>query len=142
MKKTLFLSFVSCLLTTTVQGQVYPGDTWAQLPTRNLYDTNMMAMYLQAWEETSSRRLELYNDYKNQAIEAYNEGEWKDAIYYVNKALNTQYYSGQLYFIRGYSYEQLGYFSNAKKDYKIAKKCNYQDAATALENLKAKRKRR
>ena len=39
-------------------------------------------------------------------------------------------------------YEQLGYFSNAKKDYKIAKKCNYQDAATALENLKAKRKRR
>ena len=108
MKKTLFLSFVSCLLTTTVQGQVYPGDTWAQLPTRNLYDTNMMAMYLQAWEETSSRRLELYNDYKNQAIEAYNEGEWEDAIYYVNKALNTQYYSGQLYFIRVYSYEQLG----------------------------------
>ena len=52
----------------------------------------------------------------------------------------TMFYCGELFYIRGYAYEQLGNLKAAKKDYKTGKKYNCAEAAQALEALKAKRK--
>lgn len=72
-------------------------------------------------------------------VKAYNNNNWSNVIYYVNAALNTLYYSGTLYYIRGYAYEQLGNLRAAKKDYKTGKKYNCHEAIQALESLKTKR---
>ena len=47
---------------------------------------------------------------------------------------------GKLYFFRGFAYESLGYYSNAKKDYKAAKKNGVHEATAALERIKQIRK--
>jgi hypothetical protein len=60
----------------------------------------------------------------------------------VNNAFSTDYVNGDLYFIRGYAYEQLGYTSYAKKDYKRGRKEGSDLAARALEALKARMKKK
>lgn len=142
MKKKIFVIMMTGMIVTSGKAQVYGGDTWVQFPTRDLYDTGMMDMYLRALAETSELRKQNYYRYSDLAIEAYNNKQWNNAIYYVNEALKTKYYSGQLYYIRGYAYEQNGNLRAAKKDYKKGKKYNCPEAAQALEALKARGKRK
>ena len=142
MRKKILGIVMTSLMAMDADAQVYAGDTWMQMPTRDLYDTGMMNMYLHALAETAELRKENYYRYSNMAIEAYNNEQWNYAIYYVNEALSTKYYSGQLYYIRGYAYERNGNIRAAKKDYKTGKKYNCPEAAQALEALKARSKRR
>ena len=44
------------------------------------------------------------------------------------------------HFFRGFAYESLGYYKNAKKDYKVAKKHGVFEANAALERIKQKMK--
>lgn len=142
MKKKFFAVTLMCSLAMNADAQIYGGDRAPQIPTVDLYDTNMMNMYLRALAETAAQRKENYHRYSDMAFEAYKNKRWDYVIHYVNEALDTKYYSGQLYYIRGYAYEQLGNLRAAKKDYKIAKKNGCPEAAQALESLKARNKRR
>lgn len=142
MRKRIITVLLICSVVMNSEAQVYSGDTWAQLPTRDLYDSDMMNMYARAWAETAARRQELFYRYAELAANALKNREWNKAIYYVNEAFDTQYTAGVLYYIRGYAYEQLGNYRAAKRDYKKGKKDNCIEASEALEDLKARRKRR
>lgn len=142
MKKKLMAVMLTCALTTTANAQVYAGDSWLQMPTADLYDTGMMNMYARALAETAARRQANFERYVDMAIDAAGKEQWNYVIYYVNNALETKYYNGEIYFLRGYAYEQMGNLRSAKKDYKKGKKYNSPEAARALEALKEKERRK
>ena len=136
MKKITILVLL-CLMSINSQAQVYAYDSSLKMPTRDLYDTEVMNMTLRAYAETAARRSAYFKQYSRMAAEAYNEENWYDAIKYANSALSL-FENGQQYYIRGYGYESLGYLKEAKKDYKRAKKLGYYDAVQALESLNEK----
>lgn len=142
MKKKIITIALICLMAMNAKAQIYGGDPYSRLPTTDLYDTGMMNTYTRALAETAAKRKENYYYFSDLAVEAYNNKQWNYVIHYVNEALETKYYSGELYFIRGFAYERLGNMKAAKKDYTIAKKNNCPEAAQALEALKARNKRR
>ena len=142
MKKRIVFACVMTLATLNCRAQIYGGDVATTFPTPDLYDSGMMNMYLRALAETSVKRKQNYDLYSELAYKAFNNKEWNNAIRYVNYALETQYYSETLYYIRGYAYEQLGNLRAAKKDYKKGKKHGSLDAARALESLKLRSKYR
>ena len=128
-----------------VVAQVGAYDRAIPLPTMDLYDTQTMNMALahaQMAARVEAQRRELFSIYANRAVEAYNNRQWGVAINCVNNALETTYYNADVYYIRGYAYEKLGYYRDAKRDYKKAKKYGYTDAASALELLKIKMKKK
>ena len=135
------LAIMSCLAMNS-QAQIYGGDSFIRMPTTSLYNTEIMDMHIRALAETAARRKENYYHYSDMAFEAYNNEQWSHVIYYVNMALSTNYYNGQLYYLRGYANEQLGKTRAAKKDYKTGKKYGYQEAEQALESLKDRSKRK
>ncbi|MBR4924978.1 MAG: hypothetical protein IKZ61_04415 [Prevotella sp.] len=139
MKRIIFATALMCTMAMNCNAQYWQG---LEYPTRDLYDTNLMMEHIRAVRETAAQRLELYNYYSNLAVEAYYNHRWVDVITYVNNAFSTDYVSGDLYFIRGFAFEQLGYTSDAKKDYKRGSKNGSMNAAMALESLKAKKKKK
>ena len=139
MRKRIMIGAMMCWMALNAQAQ-YQYDRALPLPTVDLYDTGVMNMYMRALAETSARRQQNYEQFSNLAFDAFNSRQWSNVISYVSTALNTGYYCGSLYFIRGVAYEQLGNLRAAKKDYKVGKKYNCVEAAQALEALKTKKK--
>ena len=142
MRKKNSVIALACLITMNVDAQIYPYDTTVPSQPTELYDPNIMNMYIRSMAETAAYRKEKYYRYRDLAIEACKDKQWNYAIYYVNEALDTRYYRGQLYFIRGYAYEKLGNIRSAKRNYKAAIKYNFPEAAQALEALKNRNKHR
>ena len=144
-KRMLTITMMTLMVTVTANAQVGAYDRAIPLPTMDLYDTQTMNMALahaQMAARVEAQRKELFSIYANKAVEAYNNSQWVVAINCVNSALETTYYNGDVYYIRGYAYEKLGYYRDAKRDYKKAKKYGYADAASALELLKIKMKKK
>ena len=136
---------IMCCLTMSIKAQVYAGDTGIKYPTVSMYDPQVMSMafaHAEMAARLEAKRQELFKDYAELAYDAYRESQWNDVIYYVNNALNTTYYNADVYFIRGYAYEHLGNYKQAKKDYKKAKKYGNYKAVFALDNLKIKMKKK
>ena len=142
MKKKIFAVALTCLISTSVEAQVYAYDSWGQMPTKDIYDDGMMNMYLRAVAETAARRKALFEQFSDRAAEAFNKKQWSLVICYVNDAFETQYYNGELFFLRGCAYEMLGDERQAKKDYRKGKKNGSYRAALAMEQLKEKQKQR
>lgn len=137
------------LMSANAKGQIYAYDEAARLPTKDLYDTNIMLASLHAYAETyEARRREyeerkdLFSNYYELALKSYNNNSWNYAIIYSDKAFSTGFYNGTLYYIRGYAYEKSGNYKQAKKDYKKGIKYDSEDAAIALQALKEKLKRK
>ena len=142
MTKKIFAIALTCLISTGVEAQVYAYDSWGQMPTKDIYDDGMMNMYLRAVAETAARRKALFEQFSDRAAEAFNKKQWSLVICYVNDAFETQYYNGELYYLRGYAFEMLGEERQAKKDYRKGKRNNSYQAALALDQLKEKQKQR
>ena len=140
MKKVIMTVALMCTMALNCKAQVYGYDEALRLPTVDLYDDALMGMELRAARETAARRKQAFEHYGDQAYDAYLNKRWADVINNVNSALTTGFYNGKLYFFRGFAYESLGYYSNAKKDYKLAKKNGVFEANAALERIKHKRK--
>ena len=130
------------LMAVGVNAQVYAYEQALPLPTVDLYDTGVMNMTLRAMAETAAWRKQRYEERADMALEAYKKEQWRSVIGYVNDALSTGFYCGELFYIRGNAFERLGDLKAAKRDYKTGKKYNCREAAIALETLKAKRKTR
>ena len=144
-KRTLTITVMMLMLVMTANAQVGAYDRAIPLPTRDLYDTQTMNMALahaQMAARVEAQRKELFSIYANKAVEAYNNSQWVVAINCVNNALETTYYNADVYYIRGYAYEKLGYFRDAKRDYRKAKKYGNVYAESALESLKIKMKKK
>ena len=142
MKKLLLTMALACLMAKGAEAQIGPYDTYMRMPTADLYDMGMLNAYARVLAEAAARRQEIYDRYSNMAIEAYRNRQWSYVIYYVNEAFSTKNYSGQLYYIRGYAYEQLGNLRAAKRDYKKGKKNYSTEAARALEALKVRQRQK
>ena len=142
MKKKILAVALTCLISTNVEAQVYAYDSWGQMPTKDIYDDAMMNMYLRAVAETAARRKALFEQFSDRAAEAFNKKQWSLVICYVNDAFETQYYNGELYYLRGYAFEMLGDERQAKKDYRKGKRNNSYQAALALVQLKEKQRQR
>lgn len=140
MKKKVMMLALMCLMAMSGKAQIYGYDQALRLPTVDLYDDAMMEMELRAARETAGRRQQAFEYYGDQAYDAYCNDKWVDVINNVNNALKTGYYNGKLYFFRAFAYESLGYYKNAKKDYKVAKKHGVFEANAALERIKQKMK--
>ena len=111
-------------------------------PTPDLYDTDMMNMYINAARETARARLDNFMYYFGKAVDAYNDQEWGNVIYFVDKAFSTDYEDGQLYYMRGVAYDMKGNTKEAKKDFKTALKQGYQEAQNALNYIETREKQR
>ena len=142
MRKKILTMSLLCTMAMSVNAQVFAYDTWMQMPTRDIYDDGAMNMYARALAETAARRKANFEKYSNLADEAFNKKQWNYVIYYVNEALETQYYNGELFFLRGCAYEMLGNERQAKKDYRKGKKNGSYRAVLAMEQLKEKQKQR
>ena len=68
MKKKVMTLALMCCLAMGSEAQIYAGDSWVQLPTTDLYDTNVMNMHLRALAETAALRKEYYFRYSDMAI--------------------------------------------------------------------------
>ena len=141
MKKRILIGAMMCWMALNAQAQ-YQYDRALPLPTMDLYDTGVMNLYMRALAETSARRQQSYEQYSELAFDAFRNEQWGSVVDYVNRALNTKFYCGDLFYIRGYAFEKLGNLTADKNHYKIGKKYNCQEAARALENLKARNKRK
>lgn len=74
-----------------------------------------------------------YKHFYDLALDAYNNGRWQDVIENANIAfLVPGNVNSDLYFIRGYAYEQLGYIKKAKENYRC---CDSDEAEKALASL-------
>jgi tetratricopeptide (TPR) repeat protein len=140
MKKLVMTVALMCTIAFGCKAQVYGYDQAVRLPTVDLYDDAMMEIQLRAARETAARRRQAFEHFGDQAYDAYLNNRWVDVINNVNSALSTGYYNGKLYYFRGLAYESLGYYQNAKKDYKVAKKNGVYEANAALERIKQIRK--
>lgn len=127
-----------CLMAVGAKAQIFSYDRPSRMPTRDLYDPQMMNMVIQSAAASAKYRREKFDNYSQMAVEAYHGKRWGQAITYVNMALETRYESGTLYYIRGFAYEQLGNYKAAKKDYKLGIKHESEEAALALEALEEK----
>lgn len=54
MKKKVITFALMCCMAMSSEAQIYAGDSWTQLLTMDLYDTNVMNMHLRALAETSA----------------------------------------------------------------------------------------
>ena len=142
MRKKILTMSLLCSMAMSVNAQVFSYDTWMQMPTRDIYDDGAMNMYARALAETAARRKANFEQYSNLADEAFNKKQWSLVICYVNDAFETQYYNGELYYLRGYAFEMLGDERQAKKDYRKGKRNNSYQAALALDQLKEKQRQR
>jgi tetratricopeptide (TPR) repeat protein len=138
-KKCVLMMAMACMAS---------AKSWAQydgpviFPTTELYDSGAMNAYVRALAETASRRKENYEFFADKAFEAFHDRQWWDVVSYVGHALDTKYYDGELYYIRGYAYEELGMLNAAKKDYRKGVRYGSRYAAEALAELKEKMKRK
>ena len=67
-----------CMMALNANAQVYAYDTWAQLPTTDLYDTQTMNMALAHAEmraRVEARKQALFEHYANQAIDAFHNSQ-------------------------------------------------------------------
>lgn len=142
MRKKILMMSLLFSMAMGASAQIYAYDTWMQMPTRDLYDDGMMNMHIRVLAETAARRKENFEQYSNFAVEAFNKKQWNYVILYVNNALKTQYYNGEMYYLRGFAYEMLGDERQAKKDYRKGKKNGSYRAEIAMEQLKEKQKQR
>ena len=140
-KKVLAITF-ACAMAMNAEAQVYPGESWAKLPTMSFYDPSMTNMYLGALAATAGQRQDNYYRYFDLALEAVNDKHWGLVIYYANLALDTHYYSCEIYYLRGWANEELGKLRAAKKDYQKAYRSGCEEAGKALMNLREKKKQK
>ena len=95
MRKGIVLLVMMCAVSLKGQAQIYGYDQAIKLPTAELYDMNMMNAYANALRETAGTRMQAYRMYCDYAITALSEKQWNNVIYYVDKALDTGYYSNR-----------------------------------------------
>lgn len=144
--KKMIIMVLLCLITTACKSQIYGGDTRLKMPTTDLYDSQVMGMSIAAQAQMAAKvaayRKARFEQCQDKALNAFQNRQWVSVINNVNLALETTYYNGEIYYMRGYAYEQLGYFKEAKKDYQKGGKYGFAQACIALESLKTKMKKK
>lgn len=131
MKKFFVIVAMSTIFVVNANGQV-------KYPTMDLYDTGMMNMYLDALSNTTEKRKELFYQYAAIAYDYFNNKDYRNFLKYSDSALETLYYTSELYFMRGYAYEMLGLYKQSRQEYELAYKYGYTQAKERLNLIRNK----
>ena len=75
---------LTCTMAAGANAQIYSYDRSMQMPTRDLFDKDIMSMAVRA-AETAQRRKERFYQYAQMDTESYNQKQWNLAITYVNE---------------------------------------------------------
>ena len=81
-------------------------------------------------------RVNRFNEYYTEAYNHFNKKDYSGFIYYSDLALDQEFYTAQLFYDRGFSFEQLHQFSKAKKEYKKAYNMVYMKQKVHWNNAK------
>lgn len=143
--KIYLLSLFMAIFPVEMKAQIYGQDEAVQYPVMNypsIGETSEMAYYAQMRARLEYLREENFREYSRLANISFNRGDYSGCLYYSEKALKTTYYTADLYYIRGVSYEKLQLYKEAKKEYRRAKRKGSTYAISALRDLKEKTKKR
>ena len=80
MKKKVMTVALLCAIEMSCKAQVYAYDSYARLPSVDLYDTNVMNMSLRSAAPMAEMRRQYYMYYGERAVDDYNNDRWTDAI--------------------------------------------------------------
>lgn len=137
MKKALIVSSLLCIaLMMDAQNNIVISSKFRPLTYEQLVIEAQAKAARDAYNE------QRFDEYKKKAYASLNKGDKYGFITYSNYALQTGWYNAQLYYDRGEVFQALGDYKNAKREYKKAKRKGYYLAETALQRLKALRKRK
>lgn len=128
------------LIILLVVATAIPSFCQVQMPTADLYDTESMNMYLRALAETEAKRKEIFYEYTDMAFSYARLENWPRVLECSQKALDMQFYTAELYCLRGIAFEHLSDYKNAKKEYKRAYKAGYNKAKDFLNALDSRKK--
>lgn len=136
----LILSFV---FTHNIDAQYYTPSTRFKPFT---YEELLLQAQAQAYREQKeaedrARRSAQFDKYQNSAYECINRRDYHGFLKYSSYALNTGFYNAKLYYDRGFAYSQIGYYKEARKEYRKAKRYGYYLANQGLADLRQKQKR-
>ncbi len=131
MKKVTITFIMAAMFSINVNGQV-------RFPTTDLYDSGMMNMYLDALKNTAETRKNQFYQYVEIAYDYFSQKDYRNFLIYSDKALNTEYYTSELYYMRGLAYELLGLYKQSRKEYEIAYKYGYTQAKERLNLIRNK----
>ena len=79
---------------------------------------------------------EIFHYFQSLARNKYYLNDYSQCISYADKALETTFYSGDIYILKGDAYKKMNMFSEAKRNYKLAKKSNPSIATLRIKELK------
>lgn len=139
--KKIFIILLLSIQSFVLKAQIYGSDQSIQLPTMSypsISEVNEMANYALVKARLEHLREENFKEYTKLAYDAYNKGKYNYCLYYSEQALSTNYYSADIYYLRGISFEKLGNYKDAKKEYKRAIRKGSTRAVSALKELKEK----
>ena len=77
-----------CLVMVKGNAQTYGYDRYAELPTADLYDTEVMNMSLSAYRDMAARRDRLFKYYAELTVNAFHNHQWHDVISYGNHLIS------------------------------------------------------
>jgi hypothetical protein len=130
--KKLFVSLLMICTALQVSAQI------VQIPVMSMYDDNSVSQYIGAVREHANQVGPLFNAYRDVAYECWNKRDYSGFLVYSAKALDTGLWSTELYYDRGQAYEFLGYYKEAKDEYKYAYKNGYSSARYKISEMKEK----
>lgn len=143
MKHLILTLFCASALTLDVSAQIYSYDSAMKMPTRDLYSGwqsfGDIASAARQAAEADNRLRQYYDYYAAKAYDSYRKGDYFNCLQSSSEALETGYYSADLYYIRGASYEHFGDYRQAKKCYRKARKEGSISARSALRALKKRK---
>lgn len=143
--KIYFLLLFMAIFPVEMKAQIYGQDEAVQYPIMNypsIGEISEMAYYAKMRAQLEYLREENFRKYSQLAYASFKKGDYSGCLYYSEKALETTYFTADLYYIRGVSYEKLQLYKEAKKEYRRAKRKGSAYAISALKELKEKNKKR
>jgi len=140
--KKLFIVIILVFTANTGYSQITPyyKSSWATYTPLTAQEI-MLAAQLREQRNIENQRINRENQrrftyYQNLAYESLNKDNYYDFLDYSNYALQTGWYNSKLYYDRGRVFEEIGYYKEAKMEYKKAMKRGYSRAKSALKNLR------
>lgn len=145
MKRNIYILFL-CILAFNTQSQIVNNSRFRPFSYEEMVRAlppvtpEMIERAAIARAQDRAEREAKFEKWQSAAVEAYNKGDYYGCLTYINYALETNFYNGYIYYVRGLAFEDLHDYKNAKKQYKKAKDEGYYQAEELLKGIKEREK--
>ncbi len=135
MKKRYIVMLLSLCLSINLSAQIYQYDAAIEMPSGSIYDMGAMNSYLNSYREAMAIRHENWNRTMTTAMEYFNKDDYATFLNLTN-SLVEETRIGRFFELRGDAWSKLGYYKNALREYKYARKLGSDDVYTKIDNTK------